>query len=148
MSEYPLSPITCHVLNTVSGQPAAGIPVTLQMIGGEAYWSNFKQDDFQWTSRTNGNGRVQEWQHSDGDDLPLRKAFETIYQNARDTQARVSWKLTFRNIGEYFNGEGWWEDVDIRFATDLEVAKKEAKRTHWHVPLLLSPFSYTTYRGS
>jgi len=51
-----------------------------------------------------------------------------------------TYQLVFR-IGAYFAGEGFLDVVPIRFT----VADAAA---HYHVPLLCSPWSYTTYRGS
>jgi len=51
-----------------------------------------------------------------------------------------TYQLVFR-IGAYFAGEGFLDVVPIRF----EIADAAA---HYHVPLLCSPWGYTTYRGS
>jgi len=60
----------------------------------------------------------------------------------------VVWALKF-DVGGYFEGEGFWTDVEVRFKTEVEVGEGGGEgRKHWHVPLLLSPWSYTTYRGS
>ena len=51
------------------------------------------------------------------------------------------YELTFA-VGDYFTGdEGFLGDVPVRFTV-------EAGAGHLHVPLLVSPWSYTTYRGS
>jgi 2-oxo-4-hydroxy-4-carboxy-5-ureidoimidazoline decarboxylase len=44
-------------------------------------------------------------------------------------------------VGSYFGGAGFLDTIPIRFA----VAEPEG---HYHVPLLVTPWSYTTYRGS
>ena len=51
------------------------------------------------------------------------------------------------DTGAYF-GEGatFFPEVEIRFFVDAGVG--EERKAHWHVPLLLGPWSYTTYRGS
>ncbi len=50
------------------------------------------------------------------------------------------YELTF-DVGGYFGGEGFLDTVPLRFRiTDAEA--------HYHVPLLCSPWSYSTYRGS
>lgn len=51
-----------------------------------------------------------------------------------------TYELSFR-VGEHFRGSGFLDVVPIRFA----IAEPEA---HYHVPLLVSPWGYTTYRGS
>ena len=53
------------------------------------------------------------------------------------------WALKF-DVGSYFKREGFWEVVEVRFRTKVEKRGRE----HWHVPLLLSPYAYSTYRGS
>jgi 5-hydroxyisourate hydrolase len=44
-------------------------------------------------------------------------------------------------VGAYFGGEGLYDEVPIRF-------RIEDADAHYHVPLLVSPWSYSTYRGS
>ena len=51
-----------------------------------------------------------------------------------------SYRLSFE-VGTYFNGESFYKEVTIAFQV------KDASQ-HYHVPLLLSPFGYSTYRGS
>jgi 5-hydroxyisourate hydrolase len=69
---------------------------------------------------TNADGRT---------DAPLLEALEAgIYE------------ITF-DAGAYLGGEGFLDEVPVRFRVDDPAA-------HHHVPLLLSPWSYATYRGS
>ena len=51
-----------------------------------------------------------------------------------------TYELTF-HVGAYFGGAGFLDAVPIRFS----IAEPEG---HYHVPLLVTPWSYTTYRGS
>lgn len=54
-----------------------------------------------------------------------------------------TYRLTFA-VGEYFKSAGretLWSDIVVQFSIG-------AGREHYHVPLLLSPFGYSTYRGS
>jgi len=51
-----------------------------------------------------------------------------------------TYELRF-HVGEYFKGRGFFETVPVRFKVDDATA-------HYHVPLLCSPWSYATYRGS
>lgn len=157
-------PITAHVLNTVSGLPAANIPVTLTLIRPYGPSSPL-------TATTNADGRILSW-----DDPPSGPTLQELFDNARNhilssskstvgdevkeagseegTDGVMVWALHF-NVGAYFKGEGFWDVVEIRFKTDVREGLDSAKegqeaagRSHWHVPLLLSPWSYTTYRGS
>lgn len=83
--------------------------------------------------------------------MSLEELFESAASKQREATAggegsvALVWALKF-NVGEYFKGEGFWTEVEVRFKTEVE--EGEGKREHWHVPLLLSPWSYTTYRGS
>ena len=113
-----MSGITTHVLDTAEGRPAAGISVVLEY-KREDGWSKIA------SGATNQDGRV-------ADLLP------------KDHQLLAgTYKLTF-NTFEYFsarNVESFYPFVPVIF---------EIKQTaqHYHVPLLLSPFGYSTYRGS
>ena len=147
MSSYPEAPITCHVLNTVTGQPASGIKVILRLTSPLIDALPLKGNKLEYYAVTNDNGRVAQWQTTEGDDATLQEAFGILYKEAGGNDERKTWTLTF-SVGDYFKGEGWWDDVDVRFVTDLEGSKGDERRKHWHVPLLLSPYSYTTYRGS
>ena len=51
------------------------------------------------------------------------------------------WSLTFETEPYFGKGKTFWPEVELRFATKME-------EMHYHVPLLLGPWSYTTYRGS
>lgn len=57
----------------------------------------------------------------------------------RDLHA-ATYELRFQ-VGEYFKGQGFFEAVPVRF-------RIEDAGANYHVPLLCSPWSYTTYRGS
>ena len=57
-----------------------------------------------------------------------------------DDLAAGEYELTFA-VGDYFGGDGFLDRVPVRFT----IADADA---HYHVPLLVSPWSYSTYRGS
>jgi 5-hydroxyisourate hydrolase len=113
--------LTTHVLDTAAGRPAAGLRIELYRLGAEAAPIA--------TVQTNNDGRV---------DVPLLEgaAFTTgIYE------------LHF-HVGEYLRRGGrvlpapaFLDVVPIRFGI-------AAPEEHYHVPLLLSPYGYSTYRGS
>jgi 5-hydroxyisourate hydrolase len=113
--------LTTHVLDTAHGRPAAGIPMRLSLLGANA--------TVLCTAFTNNDGRC---------DTPLLQgaAFQPgVYE------------LAFA-VGGYFARQGialpdppFLDDILLRFGVaDASV--------HYHVPLLVSPFGYSTYRGS
>ena len=79
--------------------------------------------------------------------LDPRASLKTVVTNAdgRTDEPLLSeleagvYELTFA-VGEYF-GSGFFDEVPIRF-------RVEDAGAHYHVPLLVSPWSYSTYRGS
>ena len=113
-----MSGITTHVLDIARGRPAAGVPVTLEARDG-AGWRVIGQGE------TDADGRLR-------DLLPP------------DFQLSVGdYRLTF-GAGAYFaasGAEGFYTEVVVSFVVRDPAA-------HYHVPLLLSPYGYSTYRGS
>ncbi|KAI9716967.1 MAG: hypothetical protein M1828_007481 [Chrysothrix sp. TS-e1954] len=137
-------PITCHVLNTVTGRPAASMPVTLALVRP---LPDEKHKDNIYSAITNDDGRVTQWKGGSAplDDLMFHGSLRAYKVNEGQLELpELVWSLKF-DAGKYFEGEGFWEEIEIRFKT---VIGGEDGREHWHVPLLLSPWSYTTYRGS
>ena len=115
-----MSRITTHVLDTALGRPAAGVKVTLERAA-----SADAAAEVLGQGATDEDGRLRDLAPPGPALLP------GVY------------RLTF-DTGGYFRDqelEGFYPRVSIEFAVrdGLE---------HYHVPLLLSPFGYSTYRGS
>ncbi|MGH1483492.1 MAG: hydroxyisourate hydrolase [Geminicoccales bacterium] len=114
--------LTTHVLDTATGLPAAGLKVELHRLkDGEAALIG--------SIKTNADGRA---------DAPLLSG---------DDMVTGSYELVF-HAGDYFREQKldlvepfFLDQVPLRFGV-ADPSK------HYHVPLLLSPFGYTTYRGS
>ena len=110
--------ISTHVLDTSIGKPAASIAVQLQRQSG-ALWTDVSE------AVTDKDGRVASLLPPNG---------------PADAGA---YRLTF-DVGAYFSARGT-ESFYSRVSIDFIVRDGAA---HYHVPLLLSPHGYTTYRGS
>lgn len=111
--------ISTHVLDITRGKPAAGVPVTLEK-------KDLDGGDYSKVNEghTDADGRVK-------DLVPEGELTKGTYRITFDT-------------GSYFSAqkvEGFYPEATIAFT----VRDAEA---HYHVPLLLSPFGYSTYRGS
>jgi 5-hydroxyisourate hydrolase len=113
-----MSGITTHVLDTARGKPAAGVPVTLQ-IRTEDGWRELGRD------ATDGDGRARHL---------LSAGMSLVPGTYRITFATA---IYFQDQGV----EGFYPEASIVF--DVRDAAQ-----HYHVPLLLSPYGYSTYRGS
>lgn len=114
-----MSQITTHVLDTSTGKPATGVAVTLEHKTQDAGWQVIAN------GTTDGDGRIK-------DLLSLNSKLSTGH-----------YKLTFET-GQYFHmrqAECFFPEITIAFNVN------DAKQ-HFHVPLLLSPFGYSTYRGT
>ncbi len=113
-----MSAITTHVLDTARGRPAAGVAVVLELQTAQG-WQVLGQ------SATDTDGRVRAL-------LP-----------ADFLLAPGTYRLTFDTAAYFAAGqsESFYAQVMINF-----VVRDETQ--HYHVPLLLSPFGYSTYRGS
>ncbi len=111
--------LTTHVLDTALGKPAEGLRIDLYRVEGEVH-------HLVKSVATNDDGRC---------DLPLL---------AGEAMKPGTYELRF-HAGDYLGrtGEGpmFLDVIPIRFGLADEGA-------HYHVPLLVSPFSYSTYRGS
>lgn len=114
--------LTTHILDTASGRPAAGIAIDLYKINGAAAE---KITD----AVTNADGRC---------DAPILDGA---------AMEPGTYKLVFR-AGAYLRDQHV-NLPDILFLDDIEIAFgiNDADQ-HYHVPLLLSPYGYSTYRGS
>lgn len=114
--------LSTHVLDTVNGKPARGVAIELFAIEGDQRRSVVR-------TTTNADGRT---------DAPLMIG---------DAFRKGTYELVF-DVGAYFKALGtitadppFLDIVPIRFT----MAEPDG---HYHVPLLVSPWSYSTYRGS
>jgi 5-hydroxyisourate hydrolase len=112
--------LTTHVLDTMHGRPAAGLRFDLSMVHGDHSHPIL-------SGVTNADGRADE---------PLLGG---------ERWGHGEFELTF-HVGDYFARAGiegsnqFLKTVPVRFIISDD--------THYHVPLLVSPYSYSTYRGS
>ena len=113
-----MSAITTHILDVSAGCPARGVPIVLE-----------RRTTTEW--EIIGKGVTDE-------DGRLR---DVIQSDTKITPG--NYRLTF-DTETYFQKqqiEGFYPQVTVEFAV------RDAAQ-HYHVPLLLSPFGYSTYRGS
>lgn len=113
-----MSGITTHVLDTSRGQPAQGVPVTLE-IEAAGGWQLVGK------GTTNADGRISDLVSPEVSVVP--GVYRLIFDTGKYWAAQQS--------------ESFYPQVTIIFRL-ADAAQ------HYHIPLLLSPFGYSTYRGS
>jgi 5-hydroxyisourate hydrolase len=114
-----MSPVTTHVLDTARGRPAEGIAVVLEQFQGGLSWAELGR------GVTDAEGRI------------------TTLLGSGAVVAAGIYRLSFATSA-YFAAVGvrcFFPEVPVIFQIDDPAG-------HYHVPLLLSPFGYSTYRGS
>lgn len=114
-----MSGITTHVLDTARGAPAAGVPVVLEVWSGEDGWRVLG------SATTDDDGRARRL-------LPGGAAID-----------EGTYRLTF-DVHAHFRAQS----VAAFFPEVAVVFTVRDPAQDYHVPLLLSPFGYSTYRGS
>ena len=112
--------LTTHVLDTAGGIPAAGVDIRLYALANGR--------DLKAAAVTNTDGRTEK---------PLL---------AGELLATGEYELEFA-VGDYFRGRGAELD-DPAFLDTVVIRFAVREGDHYHVPLLVSPWSYSTYRGS
>ena len=114
-----MSTISTHILDTSRGSPANGVAVCLEAQNTDESWTELSHA---WTDE---DGRVKPFFLVD---QPLASG---VYRLVFDTEA-------------YFNGlnvESFYPQVSVVFKVGDDAQ-------HYHVPLLINPYGYSTYRGS
>ena len=112
--------LTTHVLDTMHGKPARGMRIELLYVHGDH--THHITDSY-----TNADGRV---------DQPLLD--EQQFQHGE-------FEIHF-HVGQYFERLG--VELETQFLDVVPIRFTISEDKHYHVPLLVSPYAYSTYRGS
>jgi 5-hydroxyisourate hydrolase len=113
-----MSHITTHVLDVSLGRPAANVSVILEAQSAGGNWTEAAR------GVTDADGRLRDW-------------------SAAKTLAAGTYRLTFDSLA-YFAAR----KIASLYPQVIIVFEIRDAREHYHIPLLLSPFGYSTYRGS
>ncbi|TLD30363.1 hypothetical protein PspLS_02614 [Pyricularia sp. CBS 133598] len=168
--------ITCHVLDQTRGQPARGMRVRLELTPSTSSFapnssssstSNLNNTNAAaaadnnaptatlhhhhhhpsapaktFESQTDDDGRVKTWlpysADNDSGEVPVYTLDDVLGELAAAGKSR--WTLRF-DTGSYFG-------ADNTFFPEVTVVFEVQPGQNYHVPLLLSPYGYSTYRGS
>ncbi len=126
-----MSAISTHVLDTAAGHPAAGIRVRLERVAsaGEQVAAEVEQIA---AASTDADGRIAGL----GPEVIAPGTYRLIFE----TGSYLAQQHGSGRDGDSAGEAPFFPEVTITFAV--------AEGGHYHVPLLLSPFGYSTYRGS
>ena len=114
-----MATLSTHVLDTSRGRPAAGITIRLETLNAGEGWTPLSE------AATDDDGRVKHFVLNEANLGP------------------GTYRLVF-SVEKYFkelNQQTFYPEVSVAFLI-------EPGAEHYHVPLLISPFGYSTYRGS
>lgn len=110
--------LSSHILDINVGKPASGVKITLSRQEASGHWVEIEE------RMTDENGRVKDFLES------------------KPTGNEGVYKLTY-HVAPYFESQG--QDSFYPF---IEVVFQIKDDAHYHVPITLSPYGYSTYRGS
>ena len=131
-----MSEITTHVLDTVLGKPAAGIPVRLERLAGG--WVEV-------SANGEGTERGERVENAPGDWVEIAAGVTDADGRCRDLEKNAEpgdYRLIF-DVSGYFRRLGRssiYPEIPITFTCGRDA--------HYHLPLLVSDNGYTTYRGN
>ncbi|KAJ9309723.1 hypothetical protein DTO217A2_674 [Paecilomyces variotii] len=135
-------PITCHVLNTLTGTPAANLPVTLTLLTS----ISSSQSPVTFHATTDSDGRVKMWTPASSGSATV----SALLSSLPAPDSKTSWSVRFE-VGPWYEAQGvesFWPEVEVKFTVKGRGKEGEEGWRHYHVPVLLGPWNYSTYRGS
>ncbi len=129
VSQPQRDPITCHVLDLTTGRPAPSLAVSLTLLRPLGPSNPFR-------ATTSSDGRISTWNAQESPSLS-----DIFAHLAEHEDGKMMWSLKFETGPYYGEGNTFFPEVEVRFFVHPHSG-------HYHVPLLLGPWSYTTYRGN
>tara|TARA_B100000497_G_C7615794_1_gene369836 strand:- start:451 stop:792 length:342 start_codon:yes stop_codon:yes gene_type:complete len=113
-----MSQITTHILDTMTGKPAEGITIMLEELDENNNWSELA------SGITNTDGRISD----------LLKDNQVLEEGVH--------RMLFQT-------KAYFENQNLKsFYPEIPIIFEITDESHYHIPLLLSPYGYSTYRGS
>lgn len=115
------NPVSVHILDLQTGQPTPGVQVEIEMHTKNGTWQPVGK------GQTDENGRIR----------------SLIAQDAIANWAAGEYRVVFKT-GDYYRTK-----KQATFFPEIPVVfQVEDQKAHYHIPLLLSPFGFSTYRGN
>ncbi|CCH41549.1 Transthyretin [Wickerhamomyces ciferrii] len=149
-----MPPITCHILDTTRGKPAANVFVSIYKL------SELPKDDEELTieeiepfgvTKTNQDGRVDKWVFHPKQDLNSLGIDKQDWNELKSGIYKIRFHTSkyFKTLAIQDKENGITSDSRTFFPfVDIVFTVSDPPDNHYHIPLLLANHSYTTYRGS
>mmetsp|Transcript_1004 Transcript_1004/g.1002 ORF Transcript_1004/g.1002 Transcript_1004/m.1002 type:complete len:149 (-) Transcript_1004:8-454(-) len=146
-----VDPITCHILDTSIGKPASNVTCSIYYISplindpnDESAYEVTNSKPFAM-AKTDNDGRIKNWVYDPSLDAKDKLSIGIADNNWNKLMPGI-YKIKFLT-GKYFHN---LKEKNRTFFPFVEVVFEVANPpdNHYHIPLLLSNHSYTTYRGS
>lgn len=147
-----MPPITCHILDTTRGLPAELVTCAIYYVSeliqnpDEESAYDLPQSAPFAMGKTNKDGRITSWVLNPENSAALNKDLGFTLQSEWSSLRPGNYKIKFLT-GQYFHRLGPGSRTFFPFV-EIYFVVNNPPDNHYHIPLLLSNFSYTTYRGS
>ena len=136
-----MSTLSTHALDTASGKPAADLPLLLEQQSDAGAWKAYQQSRMKGTLHKNSEAPA--WQILAQGTTNADGRCPDLFREGENRLAPGIYRMSF-DTAHYFSQQeltGFYPSVEVIF----EIHHGDA---HYHVPLLISPFGFSTYRGS
>lgn len=136
-----MSTLSTHALDTASGKPASGLPLLLEQQSDAQAWTRYQQDRLKGT--LGEDAEVPAWQALAQGTTNADGRCPDLLSESENQLSPGIYRMSF-DTAHYFTQQGitgFYPRVEVTFEI-------HANDEHYHVPLLISPFGFSTYRGS
>lgn len=136
-----MSTLSTHALDTASGKPAEGLPLLLEKQSDAEAWQQYQNNRLQGTPTENST--APSWQVLAQGQTNHDGRCPDLFAAGENTLSPGIYRMSFDTHTYFVNQEiqGFYPRVEVIFEI-------HAEDEHYHVPLLISPFGFSTYRGS
>ncbi|CAH2351706.1 hypothetical protein CLIB1423_04S04126 [[Candida] railenensis] len=149
-----MPPVTCHILDTTRGVPAESVTCAIYFVS-ELISNPEEESSYDVASskpfamgKTNKDGRITNWVLNPENSKDTNQELGFTESNEWSTLKSGNYKIKFLT-GQYFHKLGPGPQARTFFPfVEIYFTVNNPPDHHYHIPLLLSNFSYTTYRGS